>query len=49
VLLVIPAEAGIYCAIGTGLRRCDEVDDTTTDTVSARTEKILSADPAPRD
>jgi hypothetical protein len=31
-LLVIPAKAGIYGAIGTGLRRCDVVDDTTTDT-----------------
>jgi hypothetical protein len=26
---VIPAEAGIYCPIGTGLRWCDEVDDAT--------------------
>jgi hypothetical protein len=26
-LLVIPAKAGIYGAIGTGLRRCDEVDE----------------------
>jgi hypothetical protein len=25
---LIRGKAGIYCAIGTGLRRCDEVDDT---------------------
>jgi hypothetical protein len=30
-VFVIPAEAGIYCSIGTGLRRCDEVDDATAD------------------
>jgi hypothetical protein len=28
------SKPGIYCAIGTGLRRCDEVDDTTAETQS---------------
>ena len=29
---LIPAQAGIYGAMGTGLRRCDEADDPTADT-----------------
>ena len=28
---VTPSKAGIYCAIGTGLRRCEEVDGTIRD------------------
>jgi hypothetical protein len=34
-LLVIPAKAGIYCAIGAVLRRCDEAGDAA-DTVNRR-------------
>jgi hypothetical protein len=37
------AKAGIYCAIGAGLRRCDEVDDTTAYTEIDEMRALLRA------